>query len=107
MLGAFANARCPGKFLYNNVVQAYGLIADLEPLVTKFLQDGKLTPADVESWSEEELKFLSGLKSEPAQDVLAIGYVELLDDLQRAEYVTRTHIAVALTNGQGGHAREA
>ncbi|KZV85013.1 hypothetical protein EXIGLDRAFT_623530, partial [Exidia glandulosa HHB12029] len=76
------------KFICGNIAQAKTLIAELDGVVATYMANNQLDDATVIAWKDEEYAYLSGLKSEPTQDMLEISYVELLADLNVAEYIT-------------------
>lgn len=82
---AFADA-VPGRFLYKNVVQAELIVQEYEPLLNKFKLATGLTDQEIESWNGQELAYLQGLTSEPAEVALVIDYISLLSDLAAAVY---------------------
>ncbi|KZV82873.1 hypothetical protein EXIGLDRAFT_626428, partial [Exidia glandulosa HHB12029] len=76
----------PGRFLYNNVVQAERLIQELEPVVKSFQQRTGISDEEIEGWRVAEKEYLEGLKAEPEQVGLVMDYITLLGDLSDAEY---------------------
>ncbi|KZV79460.1 hypothetical protein EXIGLDRAFT_735062, partial [Exidia glandulosa HHB12029] len=72
-------------FLYNNMIQAQDLIDSLEPIVSEYKRLHNLTTSTIEGWRLEEKAFLETLKAEPTAEVLAMDYVEALQELQQTE----------------------
>jgi hypothetical protein len=77
-----------GKFLYNNYKQALGIISSYVPEIERFKQTFGYQDDDFLRWRDEEIEYLSNLSREPEHDILATAYVEALQTLHHAEYVS-------------------
>lgn len=73
--------------MYNNYKQALVIIKDYTTQLNAFKAQFLVTDAVIESWIDQELKFLEDLKEELEDRILAVSYVEALMLLQSAEYV--------------------
>lgn len=69
----------------NNAVQAQQIIDDFEQTLADFKSARGITDATIEGWRMEEKQYLESLKTEPAEDVLHMDYVEALRELADAE----------------------
>lgn len=79
-----------GRFLYNNLRQALGIIADYMPMVDLFVEKLSLEEGCFEIWLEEEKQFFADLKVEPEEKILEVAYIEALMESAAAEYVVIT-----------------
>ncbi|KAF7977125.1 hypothetical protein HWV62_4742 [Athelia sp. TMB] len=73
------------SFMYNNYKQALVIIKDYTTQLNAFKAQFLVTDAVIESWIDQELKFLEDLKEEPEDRILAVSYVEALMLLQSAD----------------------
>ncbi|KAH7918582.1 hypothetical protein BV22DRAFT_1024367 [Leucogyrophana mollusca] len=76
------------RFIYNNYVQALGIIARNSGELETFKALRHLTDSDFENWLTEEEDYLANAAKEPPEDTLAVGYVEALQALQKADGLT-------------------
>lgn len=74
-------------FLYHNYVKALQIIETDKMAFNQTMQTLGLTEADLERFETEEAAHFSEPNSEPVWDTHAVVYVELLQELQAAEYV--------------------
>ncbi|EJD36651.1 hypothetical protein AURDEDRAFT_74039 [Auricularia subglabra TFB-10046 SS5] len=82
-------------FIYNNVVQAYRIIAEMAATVKAFQDTTGYTDAQIEGWLTEERTYLENLKTEPERDILEMDYVEHLEELAELESQLRAcHVAI-------------
>jgi hypothetical protein len=88
------NLTLAGKFLRNNWVQATAILdtneALLQDLENRLPGDGlhPINRANFEAYLQDEWEYLNGLEHEPAEEGLAIEYVQVLIELQGARYVS-------------------
>ncbi|KIJ60264.1 hypothetical protein HYDPIDRAFT_99045, partial [Hydnomerulius pinastri MD-312] len=73
------------KFLYNNYKQAIDIIENLAPVVNELKTALGITDADFVQWNTKEREYLRRLSKAQMKDVQGAEYVEVLEDLQRAE----------------------
>lgn len=73
-----------GIMLLGNYRQALAIIANNSVALNDTLTTLGITAADLNEWQDEEASFFSTLGQEPAWDVHAMAYVELLQDLRAA-----------------------
>ncbi|KAJ3524095.1 hypothetical protein NM688_g8622 [Phlebia brevispora] len=73
-----------GTFILNNVKQALKIIKDGTPLLTKDMLDLKITEAEMEEWSQEQLRTFATL-GEDDYDPRIIAYVELLEQVPEVD----------------------
>jgi hypothetical protein len=74
-----------GTMLYNNYRQALGIVEGETLALHHTLQSLGVTEADLEKWEYEEVSYFSTLGQEPQWDLHAVTYVELLQELRKAE----------------------
>jgi hypothetical protein len=72
-------------FIHNNWKQAIQIITDEGRALSETLKRWDLTEADLERWAEEERTYFENVGEEPQYDVLRVTYVQLLQDLARAQ----------------------
>jgi hypothetical protein len=73
--------------LHNNYVQALQIIETDTPVLDEFKRAQNISDTDFVKWRNEEYEYLSQVAVEPASDVVAVAYVELLEKLRFAEFV--------------------
>lgn len=73
-----------GTMLLGNYRQALSIIANDSLALNDTLVTLGITTSDLDNWQDEEAKFFSTLGQEPAWDVHAMAYVELLLGLKAA-----------------------
>lgn len=73
-----------GIMLLGNYRQALAIIANNSVALSDTLTTLGITATDLNEWQDEEASFFSTLGQEPAWDVHAMAYVELLQDLRAA-----------------------
>jgi len=76
-----------GLMLFNNYKQALSIISDDGVAVEEALQSLEIQPADLEIWHHEQMEFFETISEESPWDVHAVAYVELLQELNSAEYL--------------------
>ncbi|KAJ3521286.1 hypothetical protein NM688_g9035 [Phlebia brevispora] len=71
--------------LYNNYVQALGIIERERKNMEEMLVRHQCTEADLEAWAQEEANYIETLGEESPYDVHAMTYIELLQAWQHAK----------------------
>ena len=74
-----------GKFIYDNFLQAQGIISMKEPLVVDSLRALGLTAEDLARFAEEERSYVASLQKESDRHLHTIAYVQALEELWSVE----------------------
>jgi len=75
-----------GLMLFNNYKQALSIISDDGSAVKEAVQSLGIQTSDLETWHHEQTEFFETIGEESSWDVHAVAYVELLQELNSAEY---------------------
>ena len=75
-----------GLMLFNNYKQALSIIDDDGSAVEEAVQSLGIQTSDLETWHQEQTEFFETIGEESSWDVHAVAYVELLQELNSAEY---------------------
>jgi hypothetical protein len=71
-----------GDMLHNNYKQALAIIKDDSAAVTEAMMSLQIQDGDLEKWQNEQVQYFETLGKEPEEDLHAIAYVELLQELR-------------------------
>lgn len=70
-----------GKSLFNNYKQALAILAEYTPQLEAFYGATGIAAQDIESWTQEELRYLKDVTAEEPLSPWKVDYVKLLRDL--------------------------
>jgi len=71
--------------LLNNYKQATNIIGSYTPEIEQFKVATGFSDDDFNKWLAEELVYLQSLQMEPAADMLAMDYVEALQNVEKLQ----------------------
>lgn len=77
-----------GLMLYNNYIQALEIIRSKKPILEESLSLLQISGEDLKKLEAEEHEYFANLRDESPWDVHAVAYVETLQDLRAARYVS-------------------